>query len=126
MPHVDEFGIDCYVDAEFAGLWGFEDPQDPTSVKSRTIDFSSEMWDYSNPYEFDGDRKEESTCELELFFDKFVPFMLKLLRKLKALEVIYSLTVVFFSRSVPGCQSKRQTSCIGWSFIVVRGLWTAL
>ena len=29
-------GIDCYVDADFAGLWGFEDPQDPTSVKSRT------------------------------------------------------------------------------------------
>ena len=29
-------GIDCYVDADFAGLWGFEDPQDPISVKSRT------------------------------------------------------------------------------------------
>ena len=28
--------IDCYVDADFAGLWGFEDPQDPTCVKSRT------------------------------------------------------------------------------------------
>ena len=31
-----EMGIDCYVDADFAGLWGFEDPQDATSVKSRT------------------------------------------------------------------------------------------
>lgn len=29
-------GIDCYVDADFAGLWGFEDPQNPTCVKSRT------------------------------------------------------------------------------------------
>ena len=28
--------IDCYVDADFAGLWGFENPHDPTSVKSRT------------------------------------------------------------------------------------------
>ena len=32
----NEMGIDCYVDADFAGLWGVEDPQDPTSVKSRT------------------------------------------------------------------------------------------
>ena len=31
-----EMGIDCYVDADFAGLWNVEDPQDPTSVKSRT------------------------------------------------------------------------------------------
>ena len=29
-------GIDCYVDADFAGLWGFEDPQDPSSARSRT------------------------------------------------------------------------------------------
>jgi hypothetical protein len=29
-------GIDCYVDADFAGLWGSEDVQDPTCVKSRT------------------------------------------------------------------------------------------
>ena len=29
-------GLDCYVDADFAGLWGHEDDQDPVSVKSRT------------------------------------------------------------------------------------------
>ena len=29
-------GLDCYVDADFAGLYGHEDEQDPTSVKSRT------------------------------------------------------------------------------------------
>jgi len=29
-------GLDCYVDADFAGLFGYEDDQDPTSVKSRT------------------------------------------------------------------------------------------
>ena len=29
-------GIDCYVDADFAGLWKSEDAQDPVSVKSRT------------------------------------------------------------------------------------------
>ena len=29
-------GLDCYVDADFAGLWGYEDEQDPASVKSRT------------------------------------------------------------------------------------------
>ena len=28
--------VDCYVDADFAGLWGAEDPQDPVCVKSRT------------------------------------------------------------------------------------------
>jgi hypothetical protein len=29
-------GLDCYVDADFAGLYGYEDHQDPISVKSRT------------------------------------------------------------------------------------------
>ena len=28
--------IDCYVDADFAGLWNYEDSTDPTSVKSRS------------------------------------------------------------------------------------------
>jgi hypothetical protein len=28
--------MDCYVDADFAGLWGQEDVQDPTCVRSRT------------------------------------------------------------------------------------------
>jgi hypothetical protein len=28
--------FDCYVDADFCGLYGHEDPQDPSSVKSRT------------------------------------------------------------------------------------------
>jgi hypothetical protein len=28
--------VDCYVDADFAGLYGVEDSQDPISVKSRT------------------------------------------------------------------------------------------
>ena len=31
-----EIKLDCYVDADFAGLWGYEDEQDPSSVKSRT------------------------------------------------------------------------------------------
>ena len=31
-----EMKLDCFVDADFAGLWGVEDPQDPVSVKSRT------------------------------------------------------------------------------------------
>ena len=30
------YNVDCYVDVDFAGLWGSEDPQDPISVKSRT------------------------------------------------------------------------------------------
>jgi len=36
--------LDCYADADFAGLWGFEDRNDPTCVKSRTgyIIFMSE------------------------------------------------------------------------------------
>jgi hypothetical protein len=28
--------VDCYVDADFAGLWGIEPDQDPVSVKSRS------------------------------------------------------------------------------------------
>ena len=32
----DELVVDCYVDADFAGLWKSEDDQDPVCVKSRT------------------------------------------------------------------------------------------
>ena len=32
----EDIEIDCYVDADFAGMWGFEDEQDPSCVKSRT------------------------------------------------------------------------------------------
>jgi hypothetical protein len=32
----DSFDIDCYVDADFAGLWPYEDKLDPTCVKSQT------------------------------------------------------------------------------------------
>ena len=28
--------VDCYADADFAGLWGHEDPQDPICARSRT------------------------------------------------------------------------------------------
>jgi hypothetical protein len=31
-----ELLIDCYVDADLAGLWGYEDRNDASSVKSRT------------------------------------------------------------------------------------------
>jgi hypothetical protein len=31
-----EQGLDCWVDADFAGLYGYEDDQDPVSVRSRT------------------------------------------------------------------------------------------
>jgi hypothetical protein len=34
--HKGRLDIDCYVDADFAGLWGYEDKQDPSCVKSRT------------------------------------------------------------------------------------------
>jgi hypothetical protein len=36
MKPIKEFSIDCYVDADFAGLYGSEDDQDPISAKSRT------------------------------------------------------------------------------------------
>jgi hypothetical protein len=32
----DDFKIDCYPDADFAGLWGRNDKQDPHCVRSRT------------------------------------------------------------------------------------------
>ena len=35
QPNLEE-GLDCWVDADFAGLYGYEDEQDPVSVKSRT------------------------------------------------------------------------------------------
>ena len=35
-PLDSEFHTDIYVDADFAGGWGFEDRNDPTCVKSRT------------------------------------------------------------------------------------------
>ena len=28
--------VDCYDDADFAGLWGHENPQDPIFARSRT------------------------------------------------------------------------------------------
>ena len=28
--------VDCYADADFTGLWGHEDPQDPICARSRT------------------------------------------------------------------------------------------
>jgi hypothetical protein len=36
MTPSNDLSIDCYVDADFAGLYGVEDPQDPVSAKSRT------------------------------------------------------------------------------------------
>jgi hypothetical protein len=32
----DSLRVDCYVDADFAGLFTVEDKQDPVSVKSKT------------------------------------------------------------------------------------------
>lgn len=32
----DEIVLEAFADADFAGLWNSEDPQDPTCVKSRT------------------------------------------------------------------------------------------
>ena len=31
-----DWKVDCYVDADFCGLWGSEDPEDPVVAKSRT------------------------------------------------------------------------------------------
>lgn len=36
MTPSNNFSVDCYVDADFAGLYGHEDCQNPVSVKSRT------------------------------------------------------------------------------------------
>ncbi len=35
-PHLDDHRVDCYVDADFGGLFSVEDKQQPISVKSRT------------------------------------------------------------------------------------------
>jgi hypothetical protein len=36
LKPTENFDIDCYVDADFAGLWPHEDKHDPSCVKSRT------------------------------------------------------------------------------------------
>ena len=36
MHPTDKYTVNCFVDADFAGLWGRENEQDPISVKSRT------------------------------------------------------------------------------------------
>ena len=36
MRPTSTLSLDCYVDADFAGLWGYEDDQDPICVRSRT------------------------------------------------------------------------------------------
>ena len=36
MNPTRQMTLNCYVDADFAGLWGQEDKQDPTCIKSRT------------------------------------------------------------------------------------------
>ena len=36
FKHSTGYQLDCYVDADYAGLWGYEDNQDPVCVKSRT------------------------------------------------------------------------------------------
>ena len=36
MKRTQNLDLDCYVDADFAGLWPYEDKNDPVCVKSRT------------------------------------------------------------------------------------------
>jgi hypothetical protein len=36
MTPSDQLQVDCYPDADFAGLYGHEDPQDPHCARSRT------------------------------------------------------------------------------------------
>ena len=36
MKPNQDITLDLYVDADFAGLWSYEDPHDPSSVRSRT------------------------------------------------------------------------------------------
>ena len=35
MNPIDTLDINVYADADFAGMWGTEDPLDPISVESR-------------------------------------------------------------------------------------------
>ena len=35
-PTHNDLHVDCFIDANFAGLWLYEDKQDPSCVKSRT------------------------------------------------------------------------------------------
>jgi hypothetical protein len=36
FKRTDDLTLDCFVDADFAGLWSYEDDQDPVCVRSRT------------------------------------------------------------------------------------------
>jgi hypothetical protein len=59
------------------------------------VQLSSEMWDYASPYEHQ--YEPESVCEI--YFDQWIRFLYKLFTKWKELEVMHSLTVIFFSRT---------------------------
>ncbi|KAL3920504.1 MAG: hypothetical protein SGILL_003231 [Bacillariaceae sp.] len=59
------------------------------------VQLSSEMWDYASPYEHQ--YEPESVCEV--YFDQWIRFLHKLFAKWKELEVMHSLTVIFFSRT---------------------------
>ncbi len=36
LQPTDDLTLDCYPDADFGGLWNYESPDDPHSVRSRT------------------------------------------------------------------------------------------
>jgi hypothetical protein len=47
-----ELKVDCYVDADFGGLFGVEDPMDPVCAKSRThfvITWLIAHWHHGHP-----------------------------------------------------------------------------
>lgn len=60
------------------------------------VQLSSEMWEYSSPYEHDAN--QAPICEI--YFDKWIRFLKKLFTKWKEMEVTHSLTIIFFSRTL--------------------------
>jgi len=71
------------------------------------VQLSSEMWDYSSPYE--REYEPESVCEI--YFDQWIRFLYKLFKKWKELEVTHSLTVIFFSRTFLSNGVKSSLDC---------------
>ena len=85
---------------------GIVTPQTTITFQSRSsriiwlVQISSEMYDYASPYEQEYDNDYENRCDL--YFDKLISFLRRLFAKWKELEVMHSLTIVFFSRTFVG------------------------
>jgi hypothetical protein len=91
----ETFDIDCYVDADFAGLWPHEDKSDPSCVKSRTgfticIANCPVIWSSKLQGDIATSTMEAEYSALSMAMRELLPFRDLLLTLLPALGVVTS------------------------------------